>query len=434
MRLARSTRNHVRIRLLACAAALLAAVSACTVEDNKADSASSAGPSAASTASPGVTSDTIELGIAYPDFSSVQQFVAIDQGDYEATYNALIKKINDAGGIHGRKIVPVYGKANLISPTAAQQTCVELTEDKDVFAVLAVAVREDQALCYTDTHRTAMVGWSQSKASAARARAPWFTYYVGDDSPVGGMEVFAARGDFAGRKVAVVANATEKTSVDKHVLPALQRLGVTPVTTGYMPASAGDAAAYAQQAGVFLQKAQAEGADTLLLVGPISMTLPQILEKAAWRPKLLFTIAPTAYLADKGTHDFGILDGSVAATQVQDWNDPAMQDCVRTVEQAIPALTGKLADPATVPSGQPQPGASVAAACQTLALFTALADKAGPQLNYGTFQQAGFELGRLHIPGLRDDATYGPQTTNGAIPIRPLTYDPVARRYVPAPV
>lgn len=426
-----STRSH-RTRALACtlAIATAAAVGSCTVEDN-APAADSAPPKAAAIA-PGVLADSLKIGIAYPDLSSVKQFANLDHGDYEAVFDVLIKKINDAGGINGRRIVPVYAKSNLLSPAAAQETCVKLTEDEKVFAVLAVAIGEEQALCYAGTHKTALVGWAQSKEAAAKVQAPWFTYFAAGDAPIGGMEVFASRGDFAGRKIAVVANANEQASVDKNVLPALQRLGVAPVATGYLPNTGGDAAAYAQQANVFLQKAQSAGADTVLMIGQASAALPQVLEKTQWRPKLLFTVPPSPYLADRGKHDFGILTGSVVASQVPNWDDPAMQQCVRDVEQALPALAGKLTDPAAVPSGQPQLAFSVSAACQTLALFKAIADKAGRDLDHATFQQAGYALGRLHIPGLRDDATYSPQSTNGSIPIRPLTYDAAGNTYVPA--
>ncbi|WTW91950.1 ABC transporter substrate-binding protein [Streptomycetaceae bacterium NBC_01309] len=426
-----SSRSH-RTRTLACALAAATAVCSCTIEDDAPAAPAGSPPAGAAAIAPGVSANSIKLGVAYPDLSSVKQFVNLDHGDYEAAFNTLIKKINDAGGINGRKIVPVYAKSNLLSPAAAQETCVKLTEDEKVFAVLAVAIGEEQALCYAGTHKTALVGWAQSKEAAAKVQAPWFTYFAAGDAPIGGMEVFASRGDFAGRKVAVVANAQEQTSVDKNVLPALQGLGVTPVATGYLPNTGGDAAAYAQQANVFFQKAQSAGADTVLMVGQVSAALPQVLEKTPWRPKLLFTVPPSPYLADRGKHDFGILAGSVVASQVPDWDDPAMQQCVRDVEQAVPALAGKLTDPAKVPSGQPQLAFSVSAACQTLTLFKAIADKAGPDLNHATFQQAGYSLGRVHIPGLRDDATYSPQSTNGSIPIRPLTYDAANNTYVPA--
>ncbi|WP_436776380.1 hypothetical protein [Yinghuangia sp. YIM S09857] len=415
------------------AAALSLSVAACTVESKSAAPGASgpAGPAVRAEA-PGVTADSIKIGIAYPDYAGVKAFVNIDQGDFEDTYKALIDKINATGGVQGRKLVPVFGKINLVSPAAAQETCVKLTQEEKVFAVLYSGPGNEQAACYLQTGRTAVIGGPMHAGMYAQAQAPWFSFL--DQGNAGeAVEAFAARGDLAGRKVAVGAVATDQMQVEQLVMPALKAAGVTPVTTGYIAANASDPAAFSQQAGVLFQKAQTAGADTLLTVGGGAQLIPQYLEKTAWRPRQMFTVPPDGYLTTKGQHDFSTLKDAVTAAPLTDFSDPALTACADTVTQANPALAGKLVDPATVPSGQPTPGASMAAACRTLALFTAIAEKAGKNLDYPSFQQAGFDLGSFHIPGFSDPATYSRQSPSGAIPIRAMVYDAAVNRFVPAP-
>ncbi|WP_436789658.1 ABC transporter substrate-binding protein [Yinghuangia sp. YIM S10712] len=417
--------------VLAAAAALV--VSGCTAEkkDDPASTASGApvAPPAPRVA-PGVTDTSIKLGITYPDLSAVKQFLKIDHGDYEATYNALIKKINDAGGINGRKIEPVFGAINVASPAAAQETCVKLTQDAKVFAAIGT-FNANEPMCYVQTNKTAVVGGSLGDKNYAAAQAPWFSDIDGD-AVVDAVKVLAANNALAGKKVAVVGPVNEQAAVNDLVLPTLRDFGVTPVETGIMDASMRDAAAVSQQLGVFIQKFQAAGADTIVVVGGMGGEFPKQLEKTSYRPRLLFTDVTRAeiYTGDQAQHDFSTLTNATAAGTKVDWNDPALRECIATVEAAIPDLKGKLTvDPATLPAGTPSPQTSMQTACRNLTLFKAIADKAGRDLNYETFQNAGFTLGPLQIPSLSDKADYTRETPHGAVPPRLFTYDPAAKKF-----
>lgn len=423
------------LRLVALTAALCtaAAVSSCTVEDKKESNSNGGSNTGAAipAVAPGVAADTVKIGVVYPDFAALKPFVNLDAGDFEAAYKTLIDKMNAAGGINGRKLVPVYGKVNLLAPAAAQETCVKLTEDEKVFAVLAFLPIPDQTSCYVKDHKTAMIGGTLPSSLYAAAQAPWFSDIDGDGSAKA-VDALAAHGALAGRKIAVIGDAQSQTDTENVLLPALKRNGVTPVTTGYLGSAIGDPAATQQQGTVLLQKAQADGADTILLTGGAASQMPAILEKTTWRPRLLFTVKPSGYTQDKAKHDFTTLTDSLVTNPVIDWADPQLQDCVQTMEKAYPALAGKLVDPATAAPGEPTLGASVQNACTNLALFKAIAEKAGKDLNHSTFQQAGFALQKIHLPNYRDDATYSPQTPNGVIPFKIHTYDPATARFVPA--
>ncbi|MCF2531134.1 ABC transporter substrate-binding protein [Yinghuangia soli] len=429
-----STPHRARRRAaIAIATAAALAVAGCTAE-KKDDATGPSGPAAAPPApkvSPGVSYDTIRIGITYPDLESIRQFVNIDRGDQEGAYNALIKQINDAGGINGRKIVPVYAKINLISPAAAQETCVKLTQDEKVFAVLG-SFNGDEPLCYVQTNKTAIIGGALTAKRYAQAQAPWFAFYRGGDELAEGMPLLAANNSLAGKKVAVISNVYEQAVMKDSVIPALQKLGVTPVETAVLDAPPQDPAAVGQQTGVFIQKFQASGVDTIVVVGNMGASFPPVLEQTKYRPRLLFTDMGQAagYTGDKGKHDFTTLTDAMALGFRSDWLGSGNRECVATVEAASPELKGKLVDPATLAPGAPDLGAAVSTACQNLGLFKAIAEKAGKDLNYETFQNAGFALGSFPIPTYAEPATYSKETPAGNIPVRTSKYDPATQKFV----
>ncbi|GAA4984041.1 hypothetical protein GCM10023205_62500 [Yinghuangia aomiensis] len=409
---------------------------ACTADGHgPGDGAPTPGKSSASSVAevaPGVTADTVKIGVVYPDLTAVKQFLKIDHGDYEATYNALIKEINDAGGINGRRIVPVYGAVDMASPAAAQQTCARLTQDEKVFAVIGT-FNGREPLCYVQTNRTAIIGGPLTGKNGALAQAPWFSFDRGGEEVGDAMGLFADGNALAGKKVAVVGVVNEEGLVKDTVLPALQRLGVTPVETGILDVDLGDTSAVGQQIGAFIAKFQAAGADTVVVVGGMSGGFPQALERTKYRPRLLF--APlgsvAAYTGDAAKHDFSTLAGAAGLGIDVRWNEPGMQRCVATMESAVPALRGKLSvDPLTLPAGAPSPQSSLQVACQGLALFRAIAEKAGRSLTYRSFRDAGNGLGAFAVPGYADKARYSATTPHGAVPARLWRYDPSARKFV----
>ncbi|MGW0665262.1 ABC transporter substrate-binding protein [Streptodolium elevatio] len=426
------TRRHAAVVLAAASALVLGACTAENKDDaDKAGAGSPAAPPAPKIA-PGVTADTIKIGVTYPDLESVKAFVSIDHGDYEAAYNALFKKINDAGGINGRKIQPVFGKINLISPAAAQETCVKLTQDEKVFAVLG-NFNGDEPLCYVQTNKTAAIGGQLTAKRYAQAQAPWFSDLRGGDEVTDSIALFNAGNSLVGKKVAVLSNVNEQALMKDVVIPGLQKMGVTPVETGVLDAPAQDAAAVGQQTGVFIQKFQSAGAEAVVVVGSMGASFPQVLEQTKYRPRLLFTDFQQiqAYANDKGKHDFTTLTGAGALGLIANWGEATNQECMTTIEAAAPASKGKLTvDPMTLPAGTPTPQTSAGAACRNVALLKAIVEKAGKDLNYETFQNAGFSLGSFQSPGNADKATYAQATPHGAIPARLYVFDPATQKFV----
>ena len=387
---------------------------------------SSADASQFGDAAPGVTASTIKIGVVYPDYASLAQYgLNINQGSFPDAYNALIAKINAAGGVDGRKIVPVYGEYSLLNPAAATQTCVQLTDDDKVFAVLGVFESDTQALCYVQTHKTAVLGSAISNADYALAQAPWFALDHGSDDAGSAIDTLVATGKLSGQKVAVIALQQDELSMNQSAIPALKAKGITPVATAVITASTSDTTALGGQVTVAVQKFQAAGATTVIIVGGLATEYPPIEARTSYRPTLMFTSALDASSGSASARvPVAVYKNALAADIASDFSDPANQACMQTMEAAHPNLKGKLINPVLVKSGDPAYANSVEDACTGLALLTDIAGKAGQDLNYSTFQQAGVTLGKTHIPGYSADADFTPSTPYGDLPFGLFTFDP----------
>ncbi|WP_194903893.1 hypothetical protein [Catenulispora rubra] len=434
-----TSQKTLRRVVAAVTAVAVIVLAGCSTQSKKAatPSASGSGTSVSSgrsfpTTATGVTADSIKIGVVYPDFSTVKQYVNIDQGDFQASYNAMIAKINAAGGVNGRKIVPVYGKLDLVSPANTTQTCVQLTDDDKVFAVIGTFTNPDQPLCYAQTHKTAVIGGDETAASLALAQAPWFSTSQGGDAAVAAVDTLSAAGKLTGKKVAVIAIQADQASMEGSAIPELKAKGITPVATAVITAQPSDATAMGTQMGIAAQKFQSAGADTVLIVGGAGGGYTAFEEHISYRPQLMYTSAADAesYVTSNGKHDFTTIANALATDPATSFSDPANLDCMNTIQAAVPGLAGKLTDPQLAAPGAATPATSATAACLYLSLFKAIADKAGKDLNYESFQQAGAALGKIHLPDYTDDANYTATTPSGAIPERLFAFDPSTNHYV----
>lgn len=146
---------HARTAALALTAAVAAlALGACSA----AGSSSSDGAGRSSSpggAGKGVTSSEIKVGVVYQTNAAVGGGSPVDQ---KAQAQAVIDYVNSHGKVAGRTLTPVYQamdikKAAGGSPEATK-ACTALTEDTEVFAVLATAAVDNPCLI---AHRTPII-------------------------------------------------------------------------------------------------------------------------------------------------------------------------------------------------------------------------------------------------------------------------------------
>jgi Periplasmic binding protein len=377
--------------------------------------------------SPGVTDDTVKVGITYVDLDAVRQFVDLDQGDYEAAYQAVIDGINADGGINGRKIEPVFAKVSPLGTEPAEAVCTELTEDEDVFAVVGF-FQDDAVLCPIGVHETAAIGGVMTKERFDQAAAPWFTTESGEDSDVDAVEAMAEAGQLDG-KLGVYASILSESQLPA-IEAKLDELGIEPVDSAVLDAPQDDITAQNQATGVIAERFKSKGIDKILVVGSAAVPIANGFAPLDYRPKLLFTSQVSVEAYTNGNDpDTSMFEGAVlGAIDNQLYAEDAMQDCLALVEDA----TGeKIPDPETIDPSDPNPFVSASAACRNISLFAAIAKAAGKDLNYGSFQSAGEGLGKVHLPGAETDYDYGPYPArDGDQAMYLWDWDPAEGRFV----
>ena len=346
--------------VLVLAAALLAG---CTSGDeSSSDTTSAPGDTATDTTqavptgpAPGVTDDSVKVGVQYVDLASLGDVVSIDHGDYEAAYNALFDDINTSGGINGRTLEPIYAPINPVGTDGADAACVQLTEDEDVFAVTGFFL-DDTVLCPLETHQTAVFGGAMSPANLDRAEAPWYTAEVGTDLEADVVTAMADAGEFDGT-LGVFGAPAEEAEMNDIILPLLDELGVDVAESAIVDAPADDITAVNAATGVIAQRFESSGVDQVLVIGQSGLTWASGTESLDYRPQLLLTTPNSiqAYAGDAAGRDLSVLDGAVAgnlyggAQNIYDL--PAMQDCIGVIQDAgteVPSpdsLTGDGDDP-----------------------------------------------------------------------------------------
>jgi ABC-type branched-subunit amino acid transport system substrate-binding protein len=114
--------------------------------------ATTAAPAPASTAAPapaasgengrGVTDTTIKIGFIDAAFKTAAGFLPSSTGNTTAQVNAVVDAINAAGGIGGRKVVPVIRQLDLAGSNRDQTEaiCAAFADDDKVFAVSSQSV------------------------------------------------------------------------------------------------------------------------------------------------------------------------------------------------------------------------------------------------------------------------------------------------------
>lgn len=414
----------------ALSAAVLGLASGCSTKSDSGASQDSGArssanvPSAAGTSGPGVSADTIKVGITYPDLASIRNVVNIDHGDYQVAFNAVIDDLNRHGGINGRKLVPVYAPINPIGTAPADAACTKLTEDAKVFVVFSSFLPNPQ--CYLATHDTPLVGGATITASQTKgARAPWFSYNLSPEHQIPKLlTALNDNGVFKGHKVAVTSLTADEASMRDTVLPQLKKLGVTVVASAVNSAPPSDVNAGYQQFSVIAKRFQADGADVVIGVGDAGDAWPKALQvnRSRYLPRLVTTDYSrlAAYVNDNSGGDPAVLEGAISGQPAPpfeiSWNDPRLQQCIAIVQKAEPKAV--INNPITATSKTPNTWVSPAAACQTVALFTDMAKAAGKVLNNDTLNRAGESLTNVVLPGFGGaQLHFGPghHDGNGAI-------------------
>jgi len=386
------------------------------------------GPAVDAGAAPGVTADSIKVGVTYPDLEAIKDIIDLDYGDYEATYQALFDDINDNGGINGRQLEAVYAAVNPISPESAAAACKKLTEEDEVFITIGLFV-EDSMLCHVEEQQSAVIGGNMTPERLTKAKAPWFTTEPSADLQTDAIREFD-EAELFDEKFALFANDNDEAIVRDQIEPALEGFGLEPVDVEVLAADETDVAASTEATIAIAERFEAAGATKVLVIGQGSVSLGLALEQMSYRPQLLFAGGLeiiSSFINDAAGHDLTVLSGAVAGDlyggKVNQFREPNMQLCVAGPLKANGIDIPEPVD-GPVPSGTPDPFTSALTACKHVALLEGLLTTAGDALGYDTFRAAADEMGDLPMPGSERPYRYGsPPHSDGDAPISLFDFD-----------
>lgn len=355
----------------------------------------------------GVTEDVIRVGVVAIDFDRLAEAgVQINTGDAGAVYTAALEAINDRGGIHGRQLEITTETYLPIGNTEADEACVRLTEDVEVFMVVG-AIRLDQVLCYTETNDTAAITISQQNQQRIdRSTAPYVSVRGRTDTrSVEWVDAMAAAGVFDGETVGVLGLTDADEELFNETVAALRAAGIDPVE-GLVGANGGDVVANQAAVEVILEKFRSEGVTVTVHASPTVGGLESA-ARVGYETTWLANPAIGANALTSGGVDLSYVDAmlSLLPTPVGTVDQPAMADdpavaeCVATIEGRTDELVDFALD-AEVGNVNLAINACGAATILELALTAAGPDLTNESLaaalaGLGEFEMAGFPSASL---------------------------------------
>ena len=399
-------------------------------------SAGQAGASAEanSAESPGVSAATITVGIPYIDFTSLKALgVNLDDGNFPDAYNALIANINAHGGVEGRKIKATMLAVSPTGSAAALTACTQLVENDKIF----VAIGPEQSDCYLEQYHVPTIQGLFEGTPTAGA-APNFTILppaVAYD-PLQ-LSVFDHAGVFKGKKVGLFAGAVTDQDELKVVQAALGKLHIHVVQSGVDSAPATDQVAEYQQAEVIAQRFQSDGVNEVIAVGTGSAVWPRALQSAqsSYDPQWIATNGQSLQGTDFGsssglssTYVAKVLSSSPIPSYPAIWKDPAIEKCVSIIHHAYPS--DAIAAPTLESSSSQATFLAPIEACQNMAIFTAIADAAGRHLTVASFDNAGYGLRHIALPGTGGPVSFGHDQPYALGPVYLMTYSTADKQLV----
>lgn len=377
----------------------------------------------------GVTDTTVH--VAYPDvdFKALEDVgVNIHRGDSTKIAAALAAGINSRGGVAGRKLQLDPVKFSPIAPAPVEASCVKMTEDLKVFAVVQSYPFADGNKCVLD-HKTVFVSQDIAGVDMTSDSLP---------SPVVGLypsqartmglyaKLLAKKGVFKGKTVGIVTDANQSDNTNKILVPALKKAGVRPKVVLTDDAPASDTAAPDANWKVFAEKLKAEGVNHLILVGGEVAAGAQRshdngldLPMSSPSTDLVATLGKTVKTYPPSTFDG--FTTVMATTDDERMKTPEGKQCIADFQKAYPDITVKV--PSTVPSGEEDWATGILSLCSGLTTFALIADKAGKNLDNASFQAAANAMTQTFSTSVNPYNTLGPKKHDSGNGLRIAIFD-----------
>lgn len=355
----------------------------------------------------GVTADTITIGVTSTDLDELRDLglVDVNNGDVPLIWDTLIADINARGGVAGRQLEIVYREYNPVFTASADDACIELTQDNEVFIVMGgiAGPAIDSILCFVEQNAHMMIGGTHTPAHFPRREAPWVAITMSAERRHRGtLELYQELGLLDG-KVATYDDSSEHQSVTEDVvLPALADLGIDVVESFTSTIPQGDEVALADQAEIYAEVIKDEGIDTLIIVqSQLAFGIAHMRE-AGFEGNIVAIDTGEQVLTIGGfdERDPSTYDGTYAPmgpSRDEAWDLPASQACYDILRDAEGI---DVKHPDEVPDGEPNWAGGMAVPCAYLSIFEAAANRAGGDLNPDTFLAGVDAIGEIDLAGI----------------------------------
>lgn len=390
---------------------------------------------AASTSSAGVTSDEIKVAFPVSNLDALGSqlgFAAdVEYSEQDKAIHLFVGAINDAGGIHGRKIDPIIVNFDPTNEIEMRALCKQWTEGSGaVFAVLdgMGTWSGDGQLCITQEGHTPLLSQWTTVTNWTTLGSPYLWWTGPDDAAI--LQATVDWGVGAGllghgRKVAIIAGdrASDQLALDQYLLPDLRRVNVHPIVET-IASDPSELATTTAEAPLVVQRLRSLGVQSVIPLIPFNAFFPvlQAQTQQNWFPRLLLSDYENSIQSALGLIPVPYekaLDGQLGVTtetlggidddrpESQGGYDPGVRSCFTLWHKVYPQI----------PKGNQnfyiEEQGPVQAWCQEIRLFAAAADGAGSHLDRRTFVEAmsritNFPGGFSPVFSYGPDKFYGP--------------------------
>lgn len=381
----------------------------------------------------GVTPEVISLGILIPEEIALDgggssgDFV----GDLYEQWTVAIEQINNAGGINGRALEPVFREFDGLDADSMRAACIYLTEEVGVFAVVnAGGFYGDPILCVAEQHQTPFIGQAgEIQDFYTRAGGMYVSTTLSKERALlNAVQRMYEEGYFEGRTVGIVEQeGIDRIPVDNAMVPLLNQLGV-PIA--HRATFSEDFAAAQAQMPIQISQMRSAGVDTVLL--PVGLGIGGLFVSQA---------DTQGYRPQYWTSDFASGTSDVYATLMNDGFDGALgYTALRTGEaiagmdeapldrgcrERFEAQTGRGMDRSTIEYY------SMVTACGIMDMFTRAATAAGPELTRVGLSNALQGLGPVDVP-YSGSSSLGPGKLDAPDAVRLVQFSSSCRCWQPA--
>ena len=400
--------------------ALLGSMAVAAAPPSPASAATPTPVSQASTSTRGVTGASINVVFPVVSLNSLagQEGFAQDAeyGEQTKAINFYVNRINQSGGIHGRKIHPIITTFDPTNESSMRALCKTWTQGSPAaFAVLdgIGAWTGDNQLCITQEGHTPMIGQWSTVTNWTNQGSPYL-WWTGPDQSVILQAVvnWGLSDDLLGgaHKVGVLVGdrASDQLALKQYLLPDLQRAGIA-ATVKTIASDPNDSATTNTQAPLVIQQLRSAGVTSVIPLIPFNVFYPVLAAETAqdYFPKLLLSDYESSIESALGLLPIPYekaLDGQEGltvqtlggGTNPSNFTGPFGYDAgVKACWTPWHAAYPQVPKGATTDFLEQQ--GPVVSWCQAITLFAAAARGAGSNLDRRTFVTALSKI--THFPG-----------------------------------